>query len=61
MPFTFPTKYDIIPWLNFPGEEPHKVIYETKLLGATITSDLTFGTGYNKKGDEEHVDSSLVS
>ena len=44
MPFTFTTKYDFIPWLNFPGEEPLKVIYETKLLGVTITSDLTFGS-----------------
>ena len=42
MPFNFTTKYDFIPWLNFPGEEPLKVIYKTKLLGVTITSDLTF-------------------
>ena len=44
MPFNFTTKYDFIPCLNFPGEEPLKVIYETKLLGVTITSDLTFGS-----------------
>ena len=42
MPFNFTKKYDFIPKLNFPGEEPLKVIYETKLLGVTITSDLTF-------------------
>ena len=42
MPFNFTLKYDFIPWLNFPGEDPLKVIYETKLLGVTITSDLTF-------------------
>jgi hypothetical protein len=42
MPFNFTLKYDFIPWLNFPGEDPLKVIYETKLLGFTITSDLTF-------------------
>ena len=42
MTFNFTKKYDFIPMLNFPGEEPLKVIYETKLLGVTITSDLTF-------------------
>ena len=42
MPFNFTTKYDFLPQLNFPGEEPLNVIYETKLLGVTITSDLTF-------------------
>ena len=44
MPFNFTLKYDFIPWLNFPGEEPLKVIYETKLLGVTIRSDLTFSS-----------------
>ena len=42
MPFNFTTKYDFLPQLNFPGEEPLTVIYETKLLGVTISSDLTF-------------------
>ena len=42
MPFNFSTKHDFIPRLNFPGGEPLKVIYETKLLGVTISSDLTF-------------------
>ena len=42
MPFNFTLKYDFIPWLNCPGEDPLKVIYETKLLGVTLTSDLTF-------------------
>ena len=42
MPLNFTLKYYFIPWLNFPGEDPLKVIYETKLLGVTITSDLTF-------------------
>ena len=44
MPFNFTHNYDFIPWLNFPGEEPLNVIYETKLLGLTIRSDLTFSS-----------------
>ena len=44
MPFNFTTNYDFIPWLNFPGEEPLNVIYETKLLGVTIRSDLTWSS-----------------
>ena len=44
MPFNFTHNYDFIPWLNFPGEEPLKIIYETKLLGVTIRSDLTFSS-----------------
>ena len=44
MPFNFTHNYDFISWLNFPGEEPLKVIYETKLLGVTIRSDLTFSS-----------------
>ena len=42
MPFNFTHNYYFIPWLNFTGEEPLKVIYETKLLGVSIRSDLTF-------------------
>ena len=43
MPFNFTKKYDFIPQLTFPGEqEPLDVIYETKLLGVTISSDLGF-------------------
>ena len=44
MPFNFTTSYDFIPWLNFPGEDPLNVIYETKLLGVTIRSDLTWSS-----------------
>ena len=44
MPFNFSTSYDFIPWLNFPGEEPLQVVYETKLLGVTIRSDLSFAS-----------------
>ena len=43
IPFNFTKKYDFIPQLTFPGEqEPLDVIYETKLLGVTISSDLSF-------------------
>ena len=43
MPFNFTRNYDFIPWLTFPGEEqPLEVIYETKLLGVTLSSDLSF-------------------
>ena len=44
MPFNFTHNYDFIPWLNFPGEEPLIVIYETKPLRVTIRSDLTFSS-----------------
>ena len=44
IPFNITNNYEFIPWLNFPGEEPLKVIYETKLLGVTIRSDLTFSS-----------------
>ena len=44
MPFNFTNSYDFIPWLNFPGEDPLKVIYETKLLGITLRSDLSFSS-----------------
>ena len=47
MPFNFTYDYDFIPWLNFPGEDPLTVIYETKLLGVTITSDLTWSLHVN--------------
>ena len=48
MPFNFTNLYDFIPWLNFPGEEPLNVVYETKLLGVTLSSDLTFSSHINE-------------
>jgi hypothetical protein len=50
MPFNFTHNYDLIPWLNFPGEEPLKIIYDTKLLVVNIRSVLTFSCyrGYQK-------------
>ena len=45
MPFNFCKTYDFVPALKFPGEEePLNVIYETKLLGVTIRSDLSFSS-----------------
>jgi hypothetical protein len=40
MPFNFSKTKNFIPKINFPGDEPLNVIYETKLLGIIITSDL---------------------
>ena len=44
IPFNFTKTQDFIPWLNFPGEEPLNVVYETRLLGVTIRSDLSFSS-----------------
>ena len=44
MPFNFTTSRDFIPWLNFPEEDPLNVVYETKLLGVTLRSDLSFSS-----------------
>ena len=44
MPINFTTTMDFIPWLNFPGEDPLNVIYETRLLGVTIRSDMSFSS-----------------
>ena len=41
-------KLDFLPQLNFPGESPLEVIYSTKLLGVTLSSNLSW---------QEHVDS----
>ena len=42
MAFNFTKKMDFIPQLNFPEEETIDVIYETKLLGVMLTSDLSW-------------------
>ena len=45
MPFNFSNNYDFIPRLNFPGDDQQlSVTYETKLLGVTIRSDLSFSS-----------------
>ena len=47
MPFNFCKKYDFLPLLHFPGCGPLEVIYETRLLGITITSNLTWSAHVN--------------
>ena len=42
IPFNFSRKYDFLPQLSFPDCEPLEVIYETKLLGVNLTSDLSW-------------------
>ena len=47
MPFNFSKKYDFLPQLHFPDNDPLEVIYETKLLGVTITSNLSWSAHVN--------------
>ena len=42
IPFNPFTKYGFLPQLSFPGEAPLEVIYETRLLGVTLSCDLTW-------------------
>ena len=42
MPFNTSKNYDFLPQLSFPDSEPLEVIYQTKLLGITITSNLSW-------------------
>ena len=42
LPFNFSRKYDFLPQIQFPECEPLEVIYHTKLLGVTISSDLSW-------------------
>ena len=42
IPFTTTKKHEFQPQLNFPGGEPLEVIYKTKLLGVTLSSDLSW-------------------
>ena len=42
IPFNPTKKYDFLPQLNFPDEEPLDVIYSTKLLGVTLSSNLSW-------------------
>ena len=42
VPFNLSKKYDFLPQLNFPDLAPLDVIYETKLLGITLASDLSW-------------------
>ena len=47
MPFNFFKNLDFLPQLYFPGSEPLEVIYETRLLGVIISSDLTWSAHVN--------------
>ena len=42
MPFNLSKKFDFCPLISFPGQEPLEVIYQTKLLGVLISSDLSW-------------------
>ena len=40
LPFNTTKKYDFLPQLHFPGCDPLEVIYETRLLGVILSSNL---------------------
>ena len=42
LPFNFSKKFDFLPQLSFPDCDPLEVIYETRLLGVTLTSNLSW-------------------
>ena len=42
IPFNVSKKFDFLPQINFPGYEALEVTYTTKLLGVTLTSDLSW-------------------
>ena len=44
IPFNFSKSYDFTLQLHFPNSEASVVIYETKLLGVTITSNLSWSS-----------------
>ena len=45
--FNLSTKYDFLPRLFFPNTEPLEVIYETRLLGVILASDLSWSPHVN--------------
>ena len=47
LPFNPSKKYDFLPQLHFPNSEPLEVIYEARLLGVILTSDLSWNTHVN--------------
>ena len=47
LPFNLSQKHDFLPQLSFPQCEPLEVIYKTRLLGVTITSDLNWSEHIN--------------
>ena len=42
LPFNFSKKFDFLPQLSFPNCEPLEVIYQTRLLGVMLTSNLNW-------------------
>jgi hypothetical protein len=42
LPFNTSKKYDFLPQLHFPDNDPLKVIYETRLLCVILSSNLTW-------------------
>ena len=47
IPFNTTKKYSFLPQLCFPGSEPLEVIYETRLLGVTLCSNLSWHAHVN--------------
>ena len=47
MPFNFSKKFDFLPQLQFLNQEPLEVIYQTRLLGVTLSSDLSWAPHTN--------------
>ena len=43
IPFNFSKTKDFIPRLSFPSSEPLEVVYQTKLVGTVISSNLSWG------------------
>ena len=47
VPFNFSHKLDVLPKISFPYSEPLEVIHQTRLLGVTITSNLSWAPHVN--------------
>ena len=45
--FNTTKKFDFLPQLNFPGSTPLEVIFETRLLGVTLSSNLSWTADIN--------------
>ena len=47
LPFNLSKKFDFLPQLSFPNHEPLEVIYEARLLGVNLSSDLSWNNHVN--------------